>query len=147
MSNGKASAKADKLIGIVDPFLPTGPYPGQMFWLVLYPRTITSLRHVWEHPDFITDPVRSAVPRDEVNLSIQWIKDYCSNIGCTMDELMEHAELWVESTKNGGWGEYWVDGGRWEGMSVNPEFWGHYEVVRGQTVPTEQKRNFFSCAC
>lgn len=50
--NGLVSATAEEKIGIVDPFL-TGPvYPQQPFWLLVYPRTITSLRHVWEHPAF-----------------------------------------------------------------------------------------------
>jgi hypothetical protein len=38
--------------GIVDPFLdgPTKPY--DKFIMILKPGTITTLRHVWEHPDF-----------------------------------------------------------------------------------------------
>ncbi len=38
--------------GIVDPFLPRGPVPGESFWFVMAPRMVASLRHVWEHPDF-----------------------------------------------------------------------------------------------
>lgn len=41
-----------KRLGKVDPFLPGSVHPGQRFWLVVYPRMITSLRHVWDHPDF-----------------------------------------------------------------------------------------------
>ena len=42
----------DKNIGVVDPFLATAVEPGQRFWLLLYPGTVTGLRHVWTHPVF-----------------------------------------------------------------------------------------------
>lgn len=44
--------------GIVDPFLPVpgggdiAVLQGQRFWFVMAPRMVTSLRHVWAHPDF-----------------------------------------------------------------------------------------------
>lgn len=38
--------------GIVDPFLPRGVEKGERFWFIMNPRMVSSLRHVWEHPDF-----------------------------------------------------------------------------------------------
>ena len=54
--DGKAFCDSDGL-GIVDPFLEhKWIQPGQQFWMILKPRLITSLRHVWEHPAFPHEP-------------------------------------------------------------------------------------------
>lgn len=43
----------NETLGIVDPFLKEEVRPGQKFYMCLYPRTITTLRHQWSHPAWV----------------------------------------------------------------------------------------------
>lgn len=132
-------------VGIVDPFLKRPVKDGERFWLVVYPRQITSLRHVWEHPDF---PVSVDVaPAPQYGASEQWIRNFADGVSLHYDVLMEGAAEWVDSKKRGGWDDYLCMGGLLEGESVPDEFWNHYEAVTGQKVEEDHRGSFFTCSC
>ena len=59
VTNGKADPDAPAKVGIVDPFLQSVfVFPGTKVFVYLFPGTITSLHHVWEHPAFPpSDPI------------------------------------------------------------------------------------------
>ncbi|WP_199272495.1 hypothetical protein [Paraburkholderia acidisoli] len=113
MADGRASEIADKHVGIVDPFLKDGVCAGERFWLVVYPRQITSLRHVWEHPDFARSPDVTLAP--QYSESEQWIRNFADRVSLQYDILMDGARDWVDSQKRGSWGEYLCFGGLLEG--------------------------------
>lgn len=129
--------------GIVDPFLEKAVKQGERFWFVMNPRTVTSLRHVWSHPDFPDEGDIGSGP----SASERWIREYAEKIDLAYSTLMEGADAWVASKARGEWGEYLVQGGTLESVYTSDEFWPHYEVVRGVKVIEDHKENFFSCSC
>lgn len=143
---------SDVAVGIVDPFLNIhAVVGGERFWLVLYPRTIKSLRHVWEHPAFPPSEVQVVETPEEINAKIEaskkWIEDYVSEIHKWDNEnrdyydLMAAADKWVSSDYDA-YLYFSVDN-----KSLNEEFWHHYEIVTGKKVEEGKKRNFFACSC
>lgn len=162
-----------KLLGIVDPFLTAPIEPGQKFWFVMYPRMVTSLRHVWAHPDFpdgvvapvttpavipaVPAPTRAGSRRSKKEVaknpdqllaaSMTWLYNLADRVDITYDRLMEGAEDWVRSQERGGWGDYIIGGAEMEGECVPAEFWDHYEVATGKKVAADHRGSFFSCSC
>jgi len=117
-------------IGIVDPFLKSAIKPGQRFWLVLYPQTITSLRHEWTHPAF------HAVEKANAE---KWLADFAERNDLTVEELIQGARNWVEKGHFG----YLTNGID----EVPGAFWEHFEQVTGVPVPQDQRADHFSCSC
>lgn len=130
---------AKKGIGIVDPFLKTTVAKGQEFWMCLYPNTIKSLKHVWEHDEFVEPP-----QVQQKSLSQKWLEDYAEELDMTFNALMLAADRHLE------YGDYHI----FHGISTpdvtyrkNDEFWKHYEIVKHVVVDENDKENFFSCSC
>lgn len=125
---------AKQLIGIVDPFLPHSIHTGDRFWMFLYPQTITSLRHDWDHPAF-------APP--EIPPSEKWLRDYAEKVAdLPYESLMEGAQDYLNNRVS------MIEGGKYEGIEFPDEFWDHYHAVTGQSPTGEFGRWApFSCAC
>lgn len=163
--NGKAyGCRRDNghAVGIVDPFLQNDVKKGDKFWLVLYPRTITSLRHVWSHPAFdaVPDlPVAKAGPTPQEE-AYQWIVEYANRLtlmvaesydgeyqdGVSAEELIDTAMSHVNSGSSWG-GDYLVRGGAFEGVGTEREFWNKLAIYKGINIPEDDRNSFFSCSC
>ena len=133
--------QSNKGLGIVDPFLDRPVAPGEMFWLVVYPRQITSLRHVWEHPAFPAEGSTLAPSSDPAEQSRRWIETWAATIPLAYQVVMDGARDYVSG------GEYLCFGGLLEGEYVPDEFWTHYERVTGEKVADGDRGSFFTCSC
>lgn len=142
-------------VGIVDPFI-KGAYvePGEWFWLVVYPRQIQSLRHVWTHPDF--PDTESGVALEawldkaagSKDRSERWLREYVSSPGYDGPDyhtLLAKAE---EFLKYGATDEVYlhIDGQDAHG-ELNPEAWDHIGILLGIPVPENMRPTAFSCSC
>lgn len=130
-------------IGIVDPFLADNVQDGEWFWLVIYPRVITSLRHVWTHP-VIKDELPLEKSPDDVEKSEQWLRRFCErNNDAPYYEDLLNAVRGVGDASNDGL--YLTVYGSDAHGDIPPELWDHVEIVTGlRNLPRAQH---FSCSC
>lgn len=126
-------------VGIVDPFLTVGVEPGERFWLILYPRTITSLRHVWEHPLF--PAALAATP----SASELWMRAWA------MEHMPDDLGRFVESNEDGVYA-FAVQAGHDHDVGpcedardhIDAEWWGHWEAITGKKGDRDSG---FRCGC
>lgn len=153
-----------KQIGIVDPFLKEnlGVQIGQWFWLVIYPRQVTSLRHVWTHPDIpdsveTTNTDSSSTPKKNSEL---WLRNFLLSLDVNpdgrpydVDDSGEGTTIYEDVLRAAGSTDHRYRGSDklsfgFDIYGVIPdEFWGHVETILGKSIPKEERATGFSCAC
>jgi len=131
----------EKTVGIVDPFLKRMVYEGEPFWMFLYPNTITSLRHDWEHPAF-----RVADRESAKNASIQWMMDFARDADMTYEDVIAYATEYRNT------GDHFVQQGLESARDAfyqhRQDFWLHFERITGIVVPGQDQEDCpFSCSC
>lgn len=147
MPDGRVGIRAEKKIGIVDPFLENGVCADEWCYVFLYPQTVTGIRHHWSHPAFkecdskkgevVTAPVSEA-----------WLKDY----------VRSHCPYW-ENEADGGYSQFihYVENQRWifyNGSDChsladveNPEeLFHHLGIVLGKKIDSDYFEAF-TCSC
>lgn len=158
------TADTGKGVGIVDPFLTDVVYRGDRFWLVVYPRQISSLRHVWEHPSFppsgetkVIDTIISGNTFGGIaqidpakQAAEQWIRAWLETTELSQFQF-EDVMLALETGRGGGYpelvysqGDLYLYGTDGYGNIPN-EFWNMAEIYLGQRF-TDRPESF-SCSC
>jgi hypothetical protein len=145
VKDGRASNAYMPHVGIVDPFLGNGPMNGDRFWLVIYPRKIQSLRHVWSHPAFPDElPEPAPAESGEMASAKAAIHYVAADLGVSDEALMDGAKTWLES--NGSWEAYMHFGDDLSYGWDMDSFWNAYALLTGAEVPEKYRQAFFSCA-
>jgi hypothetical protein len=126
-------------VGVVDPFLKSYLKKGDKFWLAIYPRQVTGLRHVWTHPTIPDESEKTTLVKKY--RSEEYIQELADEVDLSYQAILNAADNYVIS------GRHIVGGDEMEGKWVSDEFWDHYENVTGKRVWNKNRGNFFSCSC
>lgn len=131
----------EPFVGIVDPFLKNPVHPDQWFWLVIYPRKIQSLRHVWTHPAFEGETQKSL---SDVEKSKEWIESFSKEHGIIFEEMIQGATDFIKSD---GFHQIELSEDFYDAQTPD-EFWEHYEIFTGHKVFKHKiHHSLFKCCC
>ena len=141
------SEKLVGAIGVVDPFLEyrygcgRGIQHGDRVWVLLYPNTITSLRHTWTHPAF----ERAKVLAGTTSESEKWLMSFADRWHMDYSSMIKYARR--------GNGEIIIARGtdlhRPSDLGTDEHlFWYHLEKVTGENFDSMHRASvIWSCSC
>lgn len=140
LPDGRASAKSvDKTIGIVDPFLLEAVGMGQRFWLCLYQKTVTGMRHEWTHPAFSTE---QPTPTEREAEARKVIEAFASRLRRSYDYVLD--TLSTALTDGGAHGGDDDDADSFN--SNKKELLLAASIILGKPL-RDAEEVYFSCAC
>lgn len=157
----KADEDDIEAIGIVDPYLIDAVPTGSRFFMLLFPGTITSLKHLWTHPAFdVVDhrpstlvrliPPVVEVPRSTVRTMVEHdrtmaqlvLEDIVRRAGTSFYDLMRAAYC---AAGPDGYGPITL-GTDNDLYDVPSEFWPAWSMYTGRPIPNDAAQTF-SCSC
>jgi hypothetical protein len=149
--DGKAyAADIGAGLGIVDPFLAKPVEQGQRFWFVMYPRMITSLRHVWAHPAFPDEPGTPApvqvAPTSNKSASEEWLREYATRFNVYYDPETAYLTMMAEIAEGQGLVRHGNDMSGLGDLEDSDELRRHASIVLGKEVDWSTFE-YFSCSC
>lgn len=126
-------------IGIVDPFLRAPVRKGEAFWMMLYPGTITGLRHEWTHPAY----------GDQRELATFWMRDFFDDLGGdgSFEDFMEGVRKYIQGEEKDCAG-YFGSEVNYPDEEQSKEFYKYAQMLFGK-MPSERVEQYvpFRCAC
>lgn len=146
-TSGQATNRTEKPVGVVDPFLKQPAEKGEKVWVLLYPGSIKSLRHEWQHPAFDALPPLTFTAQEKARAaSVEWMTDWA--VRHMQQDLSDYGRAKTREECF----DYAIRAGH--EMSVGPcedardyidnEWWNHWETITGKTGNRDE---FFSCSC
>lgn len=130
-------------VGIIDPFLVGRIYKGNEIYLFVYPGTITSLTHYWEHPAFT--PTVNASLEAVKQRAVEWMHWFAAQIGLEYDEVIKACN----DVSEGGL-KYVFQGSNEPDAcyKYREEMWQNFEIITGNRIDAEDKADSaFTCNC
>jgi len=140
---GKATANWFPTIGIVDPYLQVPVKKGDRFYIHLYPGSVTSLRHQWEHPAFGPEVVKEV--KANVSESEEWLRNYAREVNCQLDPEDAYTTL-LEDLAGGSITYHGTDMHSF-GELKEPDLLKHHAEVVLQKQINWNTFEYFSCTC
>jgi hypothetical protein len=137
-SDSPAVRRGGKTIGIIDPFKKGLVPTHNLCWLLLYPNTITSLRHHWTHPDLPAELSAS------VEDSEKWLREYAAKINYYDDPDTAYIRL-LHGLRNREITSYGSTIQSLDDLPSPNELKYHAEKVLGERIDWGDYRFYCSC--